>query len=92
MLVREAAQVANNSVVIKDHLLEGMFAAPTLRFMDWLGNRGRDELYFRTTICPRSKWDEIFSGARLQVNSRRPRSSGSILIQLRGCSIGGCIL
>ena len=64
------ARVANNSVVIKDHLLEGMFAAPTLRFMDWLGNRGHD-VVLPYNYLPRSKWDEIFSGARLQVNSWR---------------------
>ncbi len=66
VLVREAARVANNSVVIKDHLLEGMFAAPTLRFMDWLGNWGHD-VVLPYNYLPRSKWDEIFSGARLQV-------------------------
>ena len=70
VLVREAARVANNSVVIKDHLLEGMFAAPTLRFMDWLGNRGHD-VVLPYNYLPRSKWDEIFSGARLQVDSWR---------------------
>jgi SAM-dependent methyltransferase len=69
-LVREAARVANNSVVIKDHLLEGMFAGPTLRFMDWVGNRGHD-VVLPYNYLPRSKWDQIFSGAGLQVASWR---------------------
>ncbi|HWZ83259.1 MAG TPA: class I SAM-dependent methyltransferase [Terriglobales bacterium] len=37
-LLREAARVTSQCVVVKDHLLEGLLAAPTLRFMDWVGN------------------------------------------------------
>jgi SAM-dependent methyltransferase len=70
VLVREAARVAKNSVVIKDHLLEGMFAGPTLRFMDWVGNRGHD-VVLPYNYLVRSKWDQIFTGARLQVDSWR---------------------
>jgi len=70
VLVREAARVANNSVVIKDHLLEGMFAGPTLRFMDWVGNRGHD-VVLPYNYLRRSKWDQIFRGAGLQVDSWR---------------------
>jgi SAM-dependent methyltransferase len=70
ILVREAARVANNSVVIKDHLLEGMFAGPTLRFMDWVGNRGHD-VVLPYNYLPRSRWDEIFGGAGLQVAAWR---------------------
>jgi SAM-dependent methyltransferase len=69
-LVREAARVANNSVVIKDHLLEGMFAGPTLRFMDWVGNRGHD-VVLPYNYLPRSRWDQIFSWAGLRVASWR---------------------
>jgi SAM-dependent methyltransferase len=70
VLVREAARVSNGSVVIKDHLLEGMFAGPTLRFMDWVGNRGHD-VVLPYNYLPRSKWDKIFGGAGLQVDSWR---------------------
>ena len=38
-LLREAARVARVALVIKDHLREGFLANPTLRFMDWVGNR-----------------------------------------------------
>jgi SAM-dependent methyltransferase len=69
-LVREAARVANNSVIIKDHLLEGMFAGPTLRFMDWAGNRGH-AVVLPYNYLPRSRWDQIFSGAGLRVASWR---------------------
>jgi SAM-dependent methyltransferase len=68
LLVRESARVATNSVVIKDHLLEGMFAGLTLRFMDWVGNRGHD-VVLPYNYLRRSRWDQIFKGAGLQVDS-----------------------
>jgi SAM-dependent methyltransferase len=37
-LLREAVRVTRNGILIKDHLREGIFAGPTLRFMDWVGN------------------------------------------------------
>ena len=39
-LLREAVRVTTGAIVIKDHLREGFFARPTLRFMDWVGNAG----------------------------------------------------
>jgi SAM-dependent methyltransferase len=41
-LLTEAARVAGLGVVVKDHLREGLGAYPTLRFMDWVGNKGHD--------------------------------------------------
>lgn len=41
-VLAEAARVAQGSVVVKDHLREGWLAGPTLRLMDWVGNRGHD--------------------------------------------------
>lgn len=41
-LLAEAARVARLGVIVKDHLLEGFAAYPTLRLMDWVGNRGHD--------------------------------------------------
>lgn len=41
-VLTEAARVARRGVVIKDHLREGLLAGPTLRLMDWVGNRGHD--------------------------------------------------
>jgi SAM-dependent methyltransferase len=37
-LLREAARVARKSIIIKDHLIDGFLAEPTLRFMDCIGN------------------------------------------------------
>ena len=39
-LMREAVRVTRGSLLIKDHLREGVLAGPTLRFMDWVGNAG----------------------------------------------------
>jgi SAM-dependent methyltransferase len=70
VLVREAARVASHSVVIKDHLLEGLLAGPTLRLMDWVGNRGHD-VVLPYNYLPRSKWDQIFDTAGLQIDTWR---------------------
>lgn len=42
VLLAEAGRVARIGIVIKDHLREGFAAYSTLRFMDWVGNRGHD--------------------------------------------------
>jgi SAM-dependent methyltransferase len=38
ILLREAVRVARQVILIKDHLLKGTLAYPTLRLMDWVGN------------------------------------------------------
>ena len=38
VLLREAARVARQAIVIKDHTLSGVFAHSTLRLMDQIGN------------------------------------------------------
>jgi SAM-dependent methyltransferase len=67
-LVREAARVAKSHVVIKDHLLQGALAGPTLRFMDWVGNRGHD-VALPYNYLPRRTWDEIFKAADLDIDA-----------------------
>ncbi|MER8753576.1 class I SAM-dependent methyltransferase [Mesorhizobium sp. M1050] len=42
IVIAECARVARRGVVIKDHLRDGFLANQTLRFMDWVGNRGHD--------------------------------------------------
>jgi SAM-dependent methyltransferase len=39
VLLREARRVARLAIVLKDHTKDGVLAGPTLRFMDWVGNR-----------------------------------------------------
>lgn len=38
-LLREVSRVTRQKVIIKDHNRNGLLAGPTLRFMDWFGNR-----------------------------------------------------
>ena len=66
-LVREAARVASRAVLIKDHLLEGLLAGPTLRLMDWVGNRGH-KVALPYNYLPRTRWNEIFKAADLRID------------------------
>lgn len=59
ILLREAARVARRGVLIKDHLLEGAFAGPTLSFMDWVGN-ARHGVPLPYNYWPRARWDAAF--------------------------------
>lgn len=70
LLVAEAARVARKGVVIKDHLRDGPFAYDTLRFMDWVGNRGHD-VRLPYNYLSKQEWDAIFSQAGLKVQSWR---------------------
>jgi SAM-dependent methyltransferase len=38
ILLREGARVARRYIILKDHTVKGLLAAPTLRFMDRVGN------------------------------------------------------
>jgi SAM-dependent methyltransferase len=42
VVLAECARVSRKGIVIKDHLRDGVLANQTLRFMDWVGNRGHD--------------------------------------------------
>jgi SAM-dependent methyltransferase len=60
----EAARVARQVVVVKDHLREGFLAGPTLRFMDWVGNR-RVHAATPGRYFGRDQWQGAFYQARL---------------------------
>ena len=64
-LLQEANRVARNGVVIKDHLLEGIGAGVTLRFMDWVGNE-RHGVALPYNYMSRGQWDEAFAIANLE--------------------------
>ena len=67
-LLAEAVRVSKDSIVIKDHLLEGRFAGATLRLIDWVGNRGHDvELPYN--YLTRSRWHHIFREANLKIEA-----------------------
>jgi SAM-dependent methyltransferase len=58
-MLREAVRVARDRVVIKDHIVEGVFARSTLRFMDFVGNapHGVALPYNYLTL---SQWEDAF--------------------------------
>lgn len=71
-LLAEASRVARGMVLIKDHLLLGALARPTLALMDWVGNKrhGVDLPFaYRTD----GEWNAAFERARLREVARRDR-------------------
>jgi SAM-dependent methyltransferase len=66
VLLTEAVRVARRAIVIKDHLLEGLFAGPTLRLMDYVGN-ARYEVALPYNYWPRRRWQQAFQELRLKV-------------------------
>jgi SAM-dependent methyltransferase len=67
-VLAEAARVARQVVVLKDHLLEGPLAGPTLRFMDWVGNRGHD-VVLPYNYLSRQQWERAFQAAGVSMLS-----------------------
>lgn len=63
-VLAEAARVARRGVVIKDHLREGLLAGPTLRLMDWVGNRGHD-VRLPYNYLDSAQWNTAFAQAGL---------------------------
>jgi len=59
-LLREAARVSRHSIIIKDHTLNGVAAATTLRFMDRIGNR-RHGVALPHNYWPEQRWLDTFS-------------------------------
>jgi SAM-dependent methyltransferase len=72
LLLREAARVARTSIIIKDHALEGPLAAPTLRFMDWVGNE-RHGVALPYNYWRQDQWDRCFRALSLVVEESRTR-------------------
>lgn len=65
-VLAEAARVARKGVVIKDHLREGLAAGQTLRFMDWVGNKGHN-VRLPYNYLSRAEWHAIFRQLGLTV-------------------------
>jgi SAM-dependent methyltransferase len=68
ILLREAARVARKTVVIKDHILDGLFAGPTLRAMDRVGN-ARYGVSLPYNYWSKPKWLQAFDALRMEVGS-----------------------
>ena len=71
-LLREAARVVREAVIIKDHRRDGFLAAPTLRFMDAVGNR-RHGVALPYTYWSSDEWRDAFAeiGLKPDVEIRR---------------------
>lgn len=67
-VLTEAARVTRHGIVLKDHLVEGFAAAPTLRFMDWVGNRGHN-VVLPYNYLTRSEWQGVYYKAKLTTAS-----------------------
>jgi SAM-dependent methyltransferase len=64
-LLADAARVARQRVVIKDHFREGFLANTTLRFMDWVGN-ARHGVALPYHYVNRAEWQALLDRAKLQ--------------------------
>ncbi len=71
-LLGEAARVSCGSVILKDHVREGLLAAATLRFMDRVGNRRRG-VAVPGVYWDRARWREELRHAGLEVKSWQER-------------------
>jgi SAM-dependent methyltransferase len=67
-LLREARRVAKECVVIKDHARDGVLAGPTLRFMDWFGNKHYG-VVLPYNYLSMSEWQSALSSAGLRTES-----------------------
>jgi SAM-dependent methyltransferase len=68
VLLREAKRVARQCILIKDHTCEGLFAIPTLRLMDWVGNAAYG-VALPYNYWPAVKWLESFNALSLIIKS-----------------------
>jgi len=69
-VLREAARVARQRVVIKDHLTDRWGSVPILRFMDWTGNAPHG-VSLPYNYQSRVQWLELFARAGLRVEEWR---------------------
>lgn len=67
LVLAECARVARKGVVIKDHLRDGLLAGPTLRLMDWVGNRGHD-VRLPYNYLSKREWTAIFDRLGLRAS------------------------
>lgn len=71
-VLAEAARVARFGIIVKDHLLDGHLAEPTLRFMDWIGNRGHG-VALPYNYLDAQQWQAVFRQAGVSPITRIAR-------------------
>ena len=69
-LLAETARVARRALLIKDHVLTGIFAQRTLAFMDWVGN-ARHGVALPYNYWTETRWRRAWDGLGLRVATRR---------------------
>jgi SAM-dependent methyltransferase len=67
-LLGEAVRVARQALLIKDHLLTGFLAGPTLRLMDEVGNR-RHGVALPYNYWTRQQWLQSFESLGLKIGA-----------------------
>ncbi|MGP1385950.1 MAG: class I SAM-dependent methyltransferase [Thainema sp.] len=67
VLLGEAARVAKDCVLIKDHTKNGLLAGPTLWFMDTVGN-ARHGVALPCNYWPKKRWYEAFRNLNLEIS------------------------
>ena len=67
-LLDEARRVTRHSLVIKDHLLNGVLGGLTLRLMDWVGNASHG-VGLPYNYWPEEKWKAAFESLNLRIDS-----------------------
>lgn len=65
-MLREGARVARHSIVIKDHIVKGLLARPTLRIMDLVGNAPHGVAVPSNYFTER-QWDDAYRSCGLTV-------------------------
>ena len=68
-LLREAARVTRNAIVVKDHLADGVLARPTLRLMDWFGNASHG-VALPYNYWTRGRWAQALDATGLTIAHR----------------------
>ena len=66
-LLREAVRVSRQAILIKDHLVEGLLAYSTLRFMDWAGN-ARHGVALPYDYWTLTKWHRVLEDLGLNID------------------------
>jgi SAM-dependent methyltransferase len=67
-LLLEAIRLTRKTIIIKDHLKNGVLAGPTLRLMDNIGNR-RFKVGLSYNYWPRNKWLRTIAAMGLSVSN-----------------------
>ena len=71
-LLKEAKRVVRGTILVKDHLLDGLGANVTLRLMDQVGNRRFGVDIPHNYWTPR-RWQETFDSLGLRIDTWKPR-------------------